>query len=351
MVGTSITAILIVIILSGLVFALTNGLHDASSVVATFISCGAATPRQAIVLASVFGLMGAVFGGSGVADTVSGVIDLPAEPRLLTVLLSAILGATVWNLLTWKFGLPSSSTHALIGGIIGAVMVSHGPSHVLWGISELIGPSHEVKGIVKVAAFLFISPVLGFILAFLLEKLSKLMLRNAKYSLNTGIKRLQWLVSALLAFNHGANDTQKMIGLIALALASAGGTPLGEAPLWVRICGGAVMFVGTALGGWSIMKTIGRRIYQLRPVHSLNSQLSSAFSVFAANLFGAPVSTTHVVVGSVMGVGAADQFKRVNWGTAREIVVAWVITIPLSAAVSAVTYLALSFLLGLINVI
>jgi PiT family inorganic phosphate transporter len=222
-------------------------------------------------------------------------------------------------------------------------MVSNGPGHVLWGVGELLGPSHEVTGIVKVAVFLLISPVLGFVLAFLLEKLSILLLRRAKYSLNRGIKHIQWLISALLAYSHGANDTQKIIGLIALALASAGGTPLSAAPLWVRFCGGAVMFVGTALGGWSIMKTIGRRIYKLRPIHSLNSQLSAAFSVFAANLFGAPVSTTHVVVGSVMGVGAADQFKRVNWSTAREIVVAWVITIPLAAGVSAVTYCILSF--------
>ena len=344
---TNVVVFLILIILSGFAFALTNGLHDASSVVATFISCGAATPQQAIVLASAFGLLGAIFGGSGVANTVSGVIDLPAQPQLLTVLLAAILGATIWNLITWKMGLPSSSTHALVGGIIGAVMVSHGPQHVLWGIDELCGPAHHLTGIVKVMAFLLISPALGFVLAFALQKLMKLLLRNARFSANNEMKRLQWLISALLSYNHGANDTQKIIGLITLALTSAGGASLYTAPLWVRASGGAVMFVGTMLGGWSIVKTIGYRIYKLKPIHSLNSQLSAAGSVFAANLVGAPVSTTHVVVGSVMGVGAADRYRMVNWSIAKEIMVAWVITIPLSAGVSAVIYAGFALLFGL----
>ena len=298
---TGIIVILVFIFILGLLFALTNGLHDASSVVATFISSGAATPQQAIVLASAFGLLGAVFGGSEVADTISGVIDLPTGTALLPVLLAAIFGAIAWNLITWKIGLPSSSTHALIGGIIGAVMVSHGPQHVSWGISELFGTSHQVTGIVKVAAFLLISPAFGFVLAFIFGKISKFALRNAKVSMNKWFKRLQWLMTPLLAFSHGANDTQKIIGLLILALAAAGGTPLQTAPLWVRICGGIVMFSGTMLGGWSIMKTIGRRIYKLRPVHGFNTQLSASASVFAANIFGAPISTTHVVVGSVMG--------------------------------------------------
>lgn len=347
MTETGVVVILVFIIVSGLLFALSNGLHDASSVVATFISCRAATPRQAIALASVFGLLGAVFGGDQVASTVSGVIDLPAQTQLLPVLLSAILGATLWNLVTWRLGIPSSSTHALIGGIIGAILVSHGPQHVLWGLAELFGPSHEVTGMVKVVVFLLASPFIGFILGFFFEKLSDLILRNAKFTVNRWLIRLQWIISALLSYNHGANDTQKMIGLIALALASAGAAPAGSAPLWAKICAGAVMFAGTMMGGWSIMKTIGRRIYKLRPVNSLNSQLSASASVIAANWFGAPVSTTHVVVGSVMGVGSADRYKMVNWSIAKEIVVAWVVTIPLSAGVSAAVYFLVSMLPGL----
>jgi len=254
MTGTGIAVLLVFIILSGLAFAMTNGLHDASSVVATFISCGAATPEQAIVLTSVFGLLGGIFGGSGVANTVSGVIDLPVQPQLLIVLLAAILGATAWNLLTWKLGLPSSSTHALIGGIIGAVLISSGPRHVLWGVSELFGASHELTGIVKVVVFLLISPVLGFVISFVLEKLSKLLLRNARFSVNRRLKELQWLISAVLSYSHGVNDTQKVIGLLALALAAAGGAAVNTSPLWVRFIGGAVMSAGTMLGGWSIAK-------------------------------------------------------------------------------------------------
>lgn len=333
--------LLSVMIAAGLAFALTNGLHDASSVVATFISCGAASPRQAILLASVFGLFGAVLGGSGVADTVSGIIDLPANPALLGVLLTAVLGATVWNLVTWKLGLPSSSTHALIGGIIGAVIVSHGPTHISWGVNELLSGSPALTGILKVVAFLFLSPLIGFVFAFLLEKLSKLLLRNARFSANRPIKKLQWLICALLSFNHGANDTQKMTGLITLALVSAGSGSMRSAPLWVRVAAGAVMFAGTLLGGWSIMRTIGSRIYKLQPIHSLNSELSAAGSILAANLLGAPVSTTHVVVGSVMGVGAADQYRMVHWSIAKEIIIAWFITMPLAGAVSAILYAVL----------
>lgn len=339
MIALNIPVLLCLVFAVGLVFALTNGLHDASSVVATFIVCNAATPRQAIGVASVFGLLGAVFGGSRVADTISSVIDLPAHASLLPILFTAILGATAWNLITWKLGLPSSSTHALVGGIIGAVMAASGYRHVLWGWQELIGADHRLTGIVEIVAALLFSPLLGFALAFLFEKVMKILLRNAKFSANVWVKRIQWAIAACLAFSHGANDTQKIIGLFTLALAAGGGTVISTAPLWVRVGGGLVMFIGTAMGGWSIMKTVGRGIYEIRPIHSVNSQLASVGSILLATVSGAPVSTTHVVVGSVMGVGAADEYRMVHWGIVKEIVVAWVITIPLSAAVSALLYL------------
>jgi PiT family inorganic phosphate transporter len=339
MVAVSITIILFLVVLIGLVFALSNGLHDASSVVATFINCRAATPKQAIAVASVFGLLGAVFGGNAVADTIAKVIDLPAKTSLLAILFAAILGATVWNLITWKLSLPSSSTHALIGGIIGAVIVSSGYQHILWGWSELISTKHQITGIVKVVTALIFSPMLGFALAFILEKVSKLFLRNTKFSINKWLNRVQWIIVASLSYSHGANDTQKVIGILTLALAAGGGATILTAPLWVRVCGGLVMFIGTMLGGWSIMKTIGRGIFNIRPIHSVNSQLASLGSVFVATLIGAPVSTTHVVVGSVMGVGAADEYRMVHWGIVKEIIIAWFITIPLSAIVSALIYI------------
>jgi len=341
MVSISITIILIGVIVTALIFALSNGLHDASSVVATFIVCGAATPKQAIGVASFFGMIGAIFGGSAVADTISNVIDLPVKSSLLIILLAAMLGAVIWNLVTWKLGLPSSSTHALIGGIIGAVWVSSGYTHILWGWNALIG-GHHLTGIVKVVAALIISPMLGFIIAFFLQKSAKLLLRNAKFTLNNGLVKLQWGIAAALAYSHGANDTQKIIGIITLALMAGKGVAIGTSPLWVRFAGGLVMFIGTMLGGWTIMKTVGRGIFTIRVIHSVNSQLASAGSLILSTLIGAPVSTTHVVVGSVMGVGAAEEYRMVHWGIAKEIILAWFITIPLSAVVSALIYVLLN---------
>jgi PiT family inorganic phosphate transporter len=343
MVSISVTIILVLVIAVGLVFALSNGLHDASSVVATFINCGAASPKQAILVASTFGLLGAVFGGSAVADTISKVIDLPPNTSLLAILFSAIFGAVVWNLLTWKLGLPSSSTHALIGGIIGAVIVSSGYKHVLWGLSELTHGNHQITGIVKVVAALVISPILGFILAFILQKVTKILLRNAKFSMNKWLNKMQWVIAAVLSYSHGANDTQKIIGMLTLALVAGGSANIQTAPLWVRVCGGLVMFLGTILGGWSIMKTIGRGIFNIRPIHSVNSQLASVGSILLATLIGAPVSTTHVVVGSVMGVGSADEYRMVHWQIVQEIIIAWFITIPLSAIVSALIYILFTY--------
>lgn len=346
MVSISITVILIAVILIALIFALSNGLHDASSVVATCIVCGAATPKQAIGIASIFGMIGSIFGGSAVADTISKVIDLPINTSVLTILFAAIMGAVIWNLVTWRLGLPSSSTHALIGGIIGSVWISSGYKHILWGWNELIGGQYQLTGIVKVVVGLIISPMLGFIIAFILQKVTRLLLRNAKYTLNNSLNKLQLGIAAALAYSHGANDTQKIIGIIALALMA--GKSIATIPLWVRIAGGLVMFIGTMLGGWTIMKTIGRGIFKIRVIHSVNSQLASSGSLLLATFIGAPVSTTHVVVGSVMGVGAADEYKMVHWGVAKEIILAWFITIPLSASVSALIYSLSNFIFKVI---
>jgi PiT family inorganic phosphate transporter len=346
MVSISITVILIVLILTALVFALSNGLHDASSVVATCIVCGAATPKQAIAIASIFGMIGSLFGGSAVADTISKVIDLPVNTSMLTILFAAIMGAVIWNLVTWKLGLPSSSTHALIGGIIGSVWISSGYEHIQWGWNELIGGQYQLTGIMKVIVGLIISPMLGFIIAFILQKVMRLLLRNAKYTLNNTLNKLQLGIAAALAYSHGANDTQKIIGIITLALIAGNG--ISTTPTWVRIAGGLVMFIGTMLGGWAIMKTIGRGIFKIRVIHSLNSQIASSGSLLLATFIGAPVSTTHVVVGSVMGVGAADEYRMVHWGVAKEIILAWFITIPLSAVVSAFIYSLANFVFKVI---
>ncbi|HEY8910705.1 MAG TPA: inorganic phosphate transporter [Desulfosporosinus sp.] len=339
--GASTVVILATVIVVALIFTLTNGLHDASSVVATFISCGAANPSQAISLAAICGFLGALTGGSAVANTISGIVTIPTDTGLLKVLLAAMLGAVVWNIATWRFGLPSSSTHALVGGLIGAVWVARGSNYILWGWSELISSDHQLLGITKIVAALILSPVLGFVAAFGLQIISNVVLRNAKFSLNNWIKKMQWVIAGLLAYSHGANDTQKTVGIIWLALACASYSNGQVGLIWIKGIAGAVMFAGTLLGGWPIMKTIGRGIYTIRPIHSLNSQLASGGCIVLATALGAPVSTTHVVVGSVIGVGGADEFRMVNWKIGKEIVIAWCVTIPASATVAALVFILL----------
>ena len=335
--------LLILVSVVALIFALTNGLHDASSVVATFITCGAATPVQAVLFAAFFGLMGALLGGSAVANAIAKIAIVPTDLNLLYVLMAGMLGAVAWNLITWYLGLPSSSTHALVGGMIGAIWVSYGPDHVLWGWKELF--SGHLTGIAAIVAALIISPMLGFFVAFLFQKISEILLRNASFRVNKSIKRSQWVLAALLAYSHGANDTQKAMGLISLAMLGAGIADSLTTPLWVRLAAGSVMFLGTMFGGWSIIKTLGRGIFTIRPLHSLNSMLASGGSIILATFIGAPVSTTHIVAGTVIGVGAADEYKMVNWNVGKEMLIAWCITIPCSSLVAALIYFPIKWVL------
>jgi len=327
-------------------FTLTNGLLDASSVVATFIACGAGTPTQAVLLASFFGLLGALLGGSAVADTVAKIVNVPVSPALLNILIAALLGSIAWNLTAWHFGLPSSSTHSLVGGLVGAVWVSSGYQHVLWGWHELIH-LHQLTGLTKILAALIISPILGFTLAFCLQLVMKAALVNARTSINNWLKKAQWLLAALLAFVHGSNDTQKIMGLIALALMAGNLTLHQETPIWVKLAAGSVMFAGTMFGGWSVMKTLGRGIFDIRPIHSFNSQFSSGGAIMLATMLGLPISTTHVVASSVIGVGAADEFRMVKWHVGKEMLSAWLVTIPSAAIVSALLYYPVCWLTGI----
>lgn len=344
MVVISTAALLILIIIACLAFAMSNGYHNASAVMAMIVCSGAASPRQAILLASAFGLAGAVFGGTAVADTVAGLIDLPPDKVLLPILFSAILGAVLWSLLTGRLGLPSSSTHALTGGIIGAVSASSGTQYVSWGWTDLLSGSHRITGIVMVTFALIVSPLAGFVLAFILGKITQILFRNAKIGLNIWLNRLEWLITGLLSYSFGANDTQKIIGILVLALAASGRPAVPTSSLWLRISAGLVMFMGMLFGGWNITKTIGRGIYDMRPIHSVNSQLASMGSIFAATMLGAPVATIHVIVGSIMGTGSAERYKTVNWQIVKEIVAAWFITIPSSAVISAIIFVIWKFI-------
>ncbi len=342
----SVLLLAVAIVVVSLLFAVTNGIHDSSSMVATPISCGAMSPRAAVVLASVVGFAGAMLGGSAVSNTVGSIISLPADEHLLPILLASVLSATVWNLVTLRFRLPSSSTHALIGGMIGAAIAASGTGSVHWGWDELTGFEHRLDGITLVLVFLVVSIMLGFWLGYIVQAISKHALKNATKDANTPVRRVQLLTAALLAFGHGANDTQKQMGVITLGLVAAGYASSSEGiPFWVRTVAAFMMAVGTVGGGWGIMKTLGSRIFKLEPIHSLSSQIASSSSLVASTLVGAPVSSTHVVASSIIGVGTSENPRMVQWSVGKEMIVAFLLTIPAAMALSAVFYYALDWML------
>ncbi len=329
-----------------LVFDYTNGFHDAANIVATVIASRAMTPVQAVVVVGFFEFLGPLLGGTAVANTIGSFVALDGiEPVLaLSVLLCGLIGAIVWNLGTWYFGIPSSSSHALVGGLVGAVTVSVGSQHVVWGISELF--SGHLTGVTKVLAALLLSPLLGFWASFIIYRLLRNLLRAAKPSANGHLRLLQFITAAGLAFSHGANDAQKSMGILTLVLLLGGFIPRFEVPLWVIIACASSITLGILSGGWRIVRTLGFAIYRIRPLHALGSQLTSAALILAASAAGAPVSTTHVVATSIMGIGAAERPRAVRWNKAREIAMTWIITIPGAAIVAIQAYALLNLFIG-----
>ena len=342
---TTILIVTIVAIVLSLSFAFTNGFHDASSILATMIACGAASPKQAVALASTMVMAGAVVSGSAVALTIESLVQLDISTAFVYVLTAAALAAVIWNVITWRFGLPSSSTQALVGGLLGATIISSGVDRILWGFDELVGPNHHIVGVVKILFFLIWSILIGLSVGYLTQRLARFLLRNAKKNVNRPIRRVQWLTAGLLAFSYGSNDSQKQMGIIILILISGGYVTTMDIPLWVRILCGAVMVVGVIGGGWPIMKTLGRRIFPIDPIHSLDSQIASSSSILTCTLVGAPVSSTQVVASSVMGVGAADNPKMLQWSVGKNMLIAWLLTIPAAMALSMVLYYPLHWLL------
>lgn len=320
-----------------LIFDFTNGFHDAANIIATMIASRAMLPAHAVLLVAAFEFLGPILGGTAVANTIGNFVDLQGvQPRLaLVILLCGLLGAISWNLITWWKGIPSSSSHALVGGLAGAVVVSVGIDHVVWGFTEL---SHgRFTGITKVLLALLLSPLLGFWVAFFIQKLMTRLLAGARPIINRDLRRAQYFTAAWLAFSHGANDGQKSMGILTLVLMLGGFIPKFAVPFWVILaCSLAIMF-GVLSGGWRIVKTLGFAIYKVRPLHAIDSQITSAAVIFGASVLGAPVSTTHVVATSIMGVGFADRPKAVRWQKANEIAKTWIITIP-SAALMAIMY-------------
>lgn len=317
------------------VFDFTNGFHDASNMLSTLVASRAISPAQSVLLVGGFTLLGPLIGGTAVANTIGSFVDiggLQVTDALLT-LLYGILGATAWNLATWWLGLPSSSSHALVGGVAAAVLAG-GSGDVLWGATETL--EGHPAGVAKVAIALLVSPLLGFAAGFLLQRASRRLLRAATPSVNRPLKRGQWLTAAALAFSHGTNDAQKGMGIITLILLTTGHLDSFEVPFWVMALAAATMTLGTTLGGWRIVKTVGFGLFRLRPLHGFNVQAGSTAVIFGASLAGGPVSTTHVVSTCVMGVGAAERPRAVRWGRSREIVMAWLLTMPGAGACAVV---------------
>ncbi len=323
-----------------LLFDFTNGFHDASNIIATVIASRAMTPVQAVVVVATFEFLGPLLGGTAVANTIGKFVDLSSleTTTALRVILCGIIGAIVWNLGTWWFGIPSSSSHALVGGLIGAVILAAGPSYVLWGFTE--ATQGHFTGVTKVLMGLVLSPLIGFWLGFAIHRLAGRLLQGAKPSVNVSLRRMQWITSAGLAFSHGANDAQKSMGIITLALVLGGYLTEFTVPFWVILSCASAITLGILSGGWRIVRTVGFGIYKVRPLHALDAQLTSAVVILTASTLGAPVSTTHVVSSSIMGIGASERPKAVRWAKAQEIVSTWLITIPGAAAVAVVAYLA-----------
>lgn len=323
---TVATAGIVLVVVLALAFDLSNGFHDASNAIAAPVATGAMRPGQAVTVSAVFNLLGPILVGTAVADTVGGI--LAVDPALMVgVLACALVAALGWNLATWWWGLPSSSSHALVGAMVGAGLVTAGTGAVVWGGFDGLRPS----GVVGVLVALAISPLLGVGVGWLGEVLARRALRRACRGVERGVRRGEWVTAAALAFSHGANDAQKTMGLITAALLAVGAISTFAVPLWVKVACATALTVGSALGGWRIVRTLGRGIYRLRPLDGLVSQAASAGVIGGAALLGAPVSTTHVVASSVVGVGAARRRRHVRWPVVQEILAAWLVTMPACA--------------------
>ncbi|MFN8035077.1 MAG: inorganic phosphate transporter [Acidimicrobiia bacterium] len=323
---------MVVAIAVAFVFNISNGFHDSANAIAALVATRAARPASAVILASVFHVLGPLLAGTAVANTIGGIVNLEGETTVVVVG-AGLTGALAWNLITWWRGLPSSSSHALVGGLVGVALVESGPSAVNWGGFDGWRPT----GVLGVLAALAISPVIGFAVGFVLDRMFRRGLRRARRDVNPVIRRGEWGTSSALAFSHGANDAQKTIGVVTLLLVAGGELSRFEAPLWVTIASAASLTLGTSLGGWRIVKTIGRGIYRIRPLDGFTSQTTSASVILGAAAIGAPVSTSHVVASSVVGIGSSQRRRHVRWSIVREMGIAWVLTLPAAALLGAAT--------------
>jgi PiT family inorganic phosphate transporter len=327
-----LTLALVVVVGLALVFDYINGFHDSANAIATSVATRALRPWQAVGMAAAFNFIGA-FAGTAVATTIgAGLVD--AQTTTEAVVVAALVGAITWNLITWWFGLPSSSSHALIGGLLGATIVAA-------GVGAL-----DTQGIVnKVLIPMVTSPIIGFLVGMLLMAvLARLFFRVPRRPASNGFRRAQVFSAGYMAFAHGSNDAQKTMGIITLALFAAGIISDITVPTWVIIAAATAISLGTAAGGWRIMKTMGQRVVELEPVHGFAAETTAASVLLTTAHLGMPVSTTHVISSAITGVGTTKGRRQVRWGVARSILTAWIITIPAAMLVAAVSYLVISTL-------
>ena len=315
---------MVAVLALALLFDYINGFHDTANAIATSVSTRALSPQRAIAMSATANFVGALTGTAVAKFIASGISEMPEGPPGQIIVASALVGAITWNLITWRLGIPSSSSHALIGGLIGAV--------VAWGGTDPL----KVDGIInKVVLPLVASPVIGIVGGFLLMVVLLNVFRRANPRLlNERFRRLQVLSAAYMAFSHGSNDAQKVMGIMTLALLTAGILAEPIVPLWVILAAATAISLGTASGGWRIIKTMGQRVVKLDPVHGFAAETTAATIIFGASQLGIPVSTTHVISSAIMGVGSSDRLSAVRWGVAGNIVTAWVLTIPASGAVA-----------------
>ncbi|MDQ6850005.1 MAG: inorganic phosphate transporter [Actinomycetota bacterium] len=329
------TALVVLIVAVALIFDYTNGFHDSANAIATSVSTRALTPRIALVLAAAMNVVGALISTKVAATIGGGIIAPPVGRSGLVIVLAALFGAIAWNLGTWYFGLPSSSSHALIGGLVGSALA--GSEGVQW------------SGVVdKVVIPMVASPLIGFALSYLFMLAVLWIFRKVNaVRAHRGFRWAQIATSATMAFGHGTQDAQKTMGVIALTLVVSKHLDKGAGiPLWVILAAAGAIAAGTYSGGWRIMRTLGRRIYSLTPVSGFSAQAVASSVMLATSHYGLPVSTTHVISSSVMGVGATRRFSAVRWGVAGNIVFAWILTIPAAGLVAAVMWAALHLLIG-----
>lgn len=327
-----VTLLLILVVVLAVGFDYINGFHDTANAIATSVSTRALRPTHAILMSAAANFVGALSGTAVAKFIASGIATTPTGDDGQIVVAAALVGAITWNLITWRLGIPSSSSHALIGGLIGAAIASS-------GLASLNGPGIYDKVIFPLVA----SPILGVLIGFgLMVVLLNVFKRGHPKRINDRFRRLQLVSAAYMAFSHGSNDGQKTMGIITLALVAGGVLAEPVVPLWVILLAATAISLGTAAGGWRIIKTMGQKVVKLDPVHGFAAETTAATIIIGASHFGMPVSTTHVISSAIIGVGSSDRFSAVRWGVAGNILIAWVLTIPASAAVAWLSWELLS---------